>query len=64
MNSLVLNPCRWVVFFTVIPCATPWPPGLGPIGFVTEAPRRLPARETFEALRRAAEDTLMLFLEL
>jgi hypothetical protein len=62
-----LNPCRWVVFLTVIPCATPWPTGLWPIGFATEAPRRLAPREAFEALRRDAEDNLLvllLFLEL
>src|SRR5262249_38430717 len=41
MNSLVLKPCRWVVFLAaVIPGVTPWPSALRRWGFASGGARR------------------------
>src|SRR5262245_11749266 len=54
MNSLVLKPCRWVAFFTVMPGVAPSSGRWGRTGILaTGAPRRALAREACDALRRA-----------
>src|ERR1051325_3901900 len=65
MNSLVLKPCRCVVFLvgTVIPGVTPCRSAVGRAGFVTGAARRADPRAACEVRRRlAAEGLLAVFL--
>src|SRR6185295_5857840 len=67
MNSLVLKPCRWVVFLvaTVIPGDTPCRSAGGRDGFVTGAARRADdPRAACEVRRRlAAEGLLAVFFD-
>ena len=53
MNSLVLNPCRWVVFFKVIPGFTPSASGLRTGGLVAGGRGRAGLREVW-GFRRLA----------
>src|SRR5215831_9697232 len=57
MNSLVLNPWRWVVFLAVIPGTTPCS-GLRP-SLATGAPRRTSPREACEVRRAAPADDFL-----
>ena len=52
MNSLVLKPCRWVVFLAVITCGTPWPSDLVRSSGLPRKPRGW-RREAWETLRAA-----------
>ncbi len=56
MNSLVLKPCRWVVFLLGIPGKTPSPAALWlPANLAAGAPLRMAPREAWE-VRRASAD--------
>src|SRR5690348_8162579 len=65
MNSLVLKPCRWVVFLAaVIPGVTPCRSAVRRAGFVTGAARRADPRAAWELRRRlAAEGLLAVFFD-
>jgi hypothetical protein len=62
MNSLVLKPCRWVVFFAFIPKVAPSASGLCRwTGFATLTLRRVGRRVDCEGLRLVPEAGFLVF---
>src|SRR5258707_5194444 len=59
MNSLVLKPCRWVVFLLVIPEETPSSGLRRTDGLATGARLRGAAREARDTRRRWAADVFL-----